>query len=156
MKDNYLESLRKKVGAAPLVVAGVSTIIVNEDNHVLFVSRKDNGLWGLPAGSVELKESPQTAAVREIAEETGLIVDPSDLALVNVFGGESFFYTYPNGDQCSFVVSLFACTIFSGNIKTSTTETEECTFFSIEDFPRNIADHESLMLQEYVNRKKSS
>lgn len=154
MEKSYLKSLREKVGSTPLVVAGVSTVIVNEDNCVLFVSRKDNGLWGLPAGSIELKESPKTAAIREVKEETGLTVDPSDLELVNVFGGGDFFYTYPNGDQCSFVVSLFSCTIFSGSIVRLTNETKECTFFNSEELPTNIADHELLMLRDYLDRGK--
>lgn len=37
-------------------------------------SRNKKGLWHIPSGSVEVKELPQQAAVREVFEETGLQV----------------------------------------------------------------------------------
>ncbi len=40
--------------------------------HVLLIRRSDNGLWALPGGMVEPGERPESAAVRELAEETGL------------------------------------------------------------------------------------
>jgi ADP-ribose pyrophosphatase YjhB (NUDIX family) len=55
---------------------GVS-VLVEENDQVLLVQRAIEpglGKWCLPSGFVEWNESPQAAAVRECAEETGLIV----------------------------------------------------------------------------------
>jgi ADP-ribose pyrophosphatase YjhB (NUDIX family) len=64
---------------APLI--GVGAVIVNE-GRVLLVQRGREplkGHWSLPGGLVEVGESLQTAVIREVEEETGLLVEPIEL-----------------------------------------------------------------------------
>ncbi len=70
--------------------AGVS-VLIEQDGRVLLVRRAIEpglGHWSLPSGFIEWDESPDTAAVREVAEETGLVV--ADVALLDVghYGGD--------------------------------------------------------------------
>jgi 8-oxo-dGTP diphosphatase len=51
-----------------------ATVIYRRDKEILFV-RKRNAKWNLPGGRVERGETPLQAAMREMAEETGLIFD---------------------------------------------------------------------------------
>ena len=44
----------------------------------------DAGRWVVPGGHSEYDEEPVDAAVRELAEETGIRADPSDLTLFDV------------------------------------------------------------------------
>jgi 8-oxo-dGTP diphosphatase len=51
--------------------------IVIRDDEVLLVKRNKppgRGLWSIPGGSIELGETLQEAAEREIMEETGVII----------------------------------------------------------------------------------
>lgn len=48
-----------------------ATVICEEDRHILLV-RKPNSRWTLPGGVVERGETHAGAAIRELAEETGL------------------------------------------------------------------------------------
>lgn len=62
----YPDSPRSAVGA-----------IVIRDDEVLLVKRSNppgQGLWSIPGGCVELGETLQEAAEREIQEETGIII----------------------------------------------------------------------------------
>mgnify|MGYP000607273627 CR=1 FL=1 len=62
-----------------------ATVTVVDDGSLLLVQRafgETEGQWGTPAGHVDWGESPPRAAVRELEEETGLVVDRDDLTLV--------------------------------------------------------------------------
>jgi 8-oxo-dGTP diphosphatase len=55
------------------------TIIFNADGQLLVLRRHDDdehrpGLWDLPGGQVDIGEDPQSAAIREAFEETGLLI----------------------------------------------------------------------------------
>jgi 8-oxo-(d)GTP phosphatase len=56
----------------------------------VLVARRADGVWVLPKGKLGRGESPRTAAVREVAEETGLKVR---------LGIELGAYTFPIGPQ---------------------------------------------------------
>ncbi|MCC6801432.1 MAG: NUDIX hydrolase [Anaerolineae bacterium] len=53
-------------------------VFITDGDCVLLVQRSGDpgkGLWALPAGFVDADEDPRAAAVREVNEETGLIVE---------------------------------------------------------------------------------
>jgi hypothetical protein len=50
----------------------VLTIIVDGLGKMLFIKRNDNNKWSVCAGHIENNEDPETAARREVLEETGL------------------------------------------------------------------------------------
>ncbi|RIV47146.1 NUDIX hydrolase [Flagellimonas pelagia] len=53
----------------PVIVAG-GGFVVNEKGKVLFIKR--NGKWDLPKGKVDKGETIESAAIREVEEETGV------------------------------------------------------------------------------------
>jgi len=54
----------------------VGAVVFNEDNVLLVLRGKPPAetQWSIPGGSVELGETLQEAAEREIAEETGIVI----------------------------------------------------------------------------------
>lgn len=73
---------RGEYPAAPVVAVGA---LVFRGDRVLLVLRgraPNAGLWSLPGGSLEEGETVDAAVVREVQEETGVVVRPVRTAFV--------------------------------------------------------------------------
>jgi 8-oxo-dGTP diphosphatase len=69
--------------------AAASIAVWNRD-HVLLIKRARApyaGFWTLPGGRLEPDEAPHEAALRELAEETGLVVKAAVPAGIHFSGG---------------------------------------------------------------------
>jgi ADP-ribose pyrophosphatase YjhB (NUDIX family) len=131
--STYLRELRAVVGPRLLLLPGASAIIRDEAERVLFIRRADDGRWGLPAGAVDPGESPAEAIVREVREETGLVVRVMRVA--GVFGGAGFRHRYPNGDEAEWVVAVFDCEVVGGELVPQDGEALELRYFAPEEAP---------------------
>lgn len=85
--------------------------LVHDDTGRLLLVRRANppaqGLWSIPGGRVEPGEDDVTAVAREVAEETGLVVDVE--RLVGVIEREA-----PSGGV--YVISDWACRVVGGTL----------------------------------------
>ena len=59
----------------------VGIMLVNADGHVFVAQRLDNNAdaWQMPQGGIDPGETPRAAALRELAEETGVSADLVDI-----------------------------------------------------------------------------
>ena len=73
------------------VVEAAGGIIYNAAGDILFIYRL--GRWDLPKGKIEKGEAPETAAVREVAEEVGL----SDVSVQDFFNCTYHMYRERDG-----------------------------------------------------------
>ena len=74
--SDYIKNLRSKVGNSTLLVPGVAAVILDQDRKIL-LQKKNHENWSLPAGMIEPGESPRESIIREVREETGLVVIPN-------------------------------------------------------------------------------
>ena len=137
--SDYLKTLRRFVGHDSILIPGAAALIRNEAGRVLLQQRSDNGLWGLPGGSTDPGESPAQTVVREVYEETGLLVEPE--RLLGLFGGK--VHTHPNGDQTEMTIAVFACERVGGTLASLDGESKRLEFFRPGEFPA------SAMLEKY-------
>lgn len=110
----YYQQLREKIGTDLIFNPAVAAVIHNALGHVLCV-KSQNGEWGLPAGAIEMGETPRQAVIREVAEETGLLVEPRQV--LAVLGGEKFRWTYPDGNAVEYFIIVFRCQVMTGTLQ---------------------------------------
>lgn len=145
---SYVEQLRKKIGHDEYIGIGAG-IFIYKDGNVLLQKRKDNGCWSMHAGGLEIGETVEEAAKRELFEETGLTANT--LCLLGVFSGEEMRYTYPNGDQVSIVQIIYTCNDFSGDITREKEEVSELKWFAINEIPNNISPPDKKAFESFIN-----
>ena len=72
--SEYIRALRARIGTTVLEVPTVSVIVHDERDRVLLVRHIEGNVWTTPGGMIEPYELPADAALREMWEETGLVV----------------------------------------------------------------------------------
>jgi 8-oxo-dGTP diphosphatase len=63
----------------------LSLVVVTVGHAVLLMLDRDRGQWEVPGGMIERGETPEEAAVRELAEETGIVVPELGFAALAQF-----------------------------------------------------------------------
>ena len=134
---NYVRELRTLVGHRPLIIPSAAVLILNDENCLLMQHRQDNQLWGLIGGSMEIGESLEETAKREVREETNLELD--ELNWFNLFSGKELIYTYPHGDVIANVVAVYISRKFRGILKVNKLEGDELRFFETDKLPEDIS-----------------
>jgi len=104
--------MQREFPLAPLV--GVGAVVVDED-RVLLVRRGTEplrGQWSLPGGLLELGEALTDGVIREVREETGLIVEPSELI-------ELLDRIHREGErvQYHYVIADYLCRVAGGQLQ---------------------------------------
>jgi len=98
-------------GVAVTRVPCVGGLVYDDAGRLLLVLRANppaQGTWSIPGGRVEPGEDDESAVVREVAEETGLVVS------VNALVG-SVERDAPDGNV--YTIKDFSCTVTGGTLR---------------------------------------
>ncbi|MEW5597098.1 NUDIX domain-containing protein [Peribacillus frigoritolerans] len=106
----------------------------------------------MSCGFIELGESTEDSARREIWEETGLHI--GNLQLIEVFSGRDFFTKLPNGDEYFHVTIAYATKeIRSGILRPDGIETKKVDFFKPAVLPHALSARDQGILKSFMQRK---
>ncbi|RPF54810.1 NUDIX hydrolase [Abyssicoccus albus] len=146
---NYVQTIREKVGHMPLLLPGSIVIILNNKGQVLLQERADGDQkYGLPGGLMELYESAEETAVREVKEETGLHIYESELNLINVHTGKDWVVKLDNEDVFQPVSIVYYTTKYDGELTIDHNETKSLKFFHRDELP----NHMVLSQRKYIEQ----
>lgn len=107
-----------------MLVLTTNGIITDDLNRVLLVQRSDSRTLAPPGGTLEFGELPPQSAAREVLEETGLTVRPTQLAAV---------YYWP-ARPLQFLTFSFRCERENGRL-TPSVETPRLGYFNTTPLP---------------------
>lgn len=110
--------------------------------------RSDFNSWDFPGGTMELEETIEEVARRELKEETNLEID--ELKVLDVFSGKDTYRKYPNGDELYVVSVLCEIRKFHGDLKINDDESKQLQWFRVEEIPRNL----SPVAEKFIDRIK--
>ena len=122
----------------------VACAVVNERGELLLSLREDMRFWNLPGGHLDEGETLAQAAVREVFEETGILV-----AIDRAVG----LYFWPGFRQ---VTTLFSGRVAGGDLLPRTEESAENRFFPsdrLPEMPRAIIAHDALAGTRHLPRE---
>lgn len=107
------------------MIIGTTGVLVDGLGKVLLIQRDDTRTFAPPGGGLEAGELPTEGVVREVREETGLIVMP--VRLVGMF--------FSHRDQDSLLILMFRCLQRGGEVETSE-ESLSVGFYPTHTLPR--------------------
>ena len=111
----------------------VAAAMIREDGRILVQRRKfgsrHGGLWEFPGGKIEPGESPESALLREIREELGVVLDPGSLDPLT-FSSDPALPPQPRDPH---VILLYTCRVWQG--EPSCLASEEVGWFAPAEIP---------------------
>ncbi|MET7664390.1 NUDIX domain-containing protein [Streptomyces sp. NPDC058430] len=122
-------------------------VIVRDGDKILFSQRSGYGRnrWHMPSGKLDRGEELTTGAARELAEETGLEVDPKNLRLVQVV----HHHQDAEMDRLGF---FFEATEWTGEVVNR--EPAKCLalqWFTVHELPDDVIEYPEAGLLGYLN-----
>ena len=139
---DYIKWIRGKVGHEKIIIVYAGGCIFNKNGEVLLQKRADCNKWGFPGGAIELGETPEMAAIREVKEETGLDVEVDNL--IGIYTDSDVICA--NGDKVHSICIGYEMSIVGGELICDENETLELKFFSLNDMPELFCkQHEELL-----------
>ncbi len=78
------------------IVVAVTAFILDAAGRLLMIRRTDNNLYAIPGGAQEIGETISQAIVREVTEETGILVEVT--GLIGVYSDPEHVIAFADGE----------------------------------------------------------
>ncbi|WP_105971705.1 NUDIX hydrolase [Streptomyces geranii] len=133
------------------MVVAASAVVTDEQGRILLQRRRDNSLWALPGGGMDLTDSLPGTAVREVREETGLDVEIT--GIVGTYTDPKHVIAYTDGEIRRQFNVCFTARIIGGTL-TISDESTELRFVPQEELDTLPMHHtQRLRIQHFLDHR---
>ncbi|MER7479495.1 NUDIX domain-containing protein [Streptomyces sp. NPDC126510] len=108
--------------AANSLIPAASAVVVDDGGRILLQRRRDNGMWALPGGAMNIGESLPECAIRETREETGF--DVEIIGIVGTYTNPRHVFAYDDGEVRQEFSICFLARPVSGQLAVSEESTD--------------------------------
>lgn len=146
--------MRLSPNGNPVVVqTGAAIIVEDEQGRILMQQREDDGTWAYPGGRVEVGETVEDAARREVWEECGIRV--GEVRLFGVFSGGALNHVYPNGNEIWGIDIVYLSSDYSGEPHAVDGEATRVGFYPIDELPQPLTPMCAAQLEAYLETRRN-
>ncbi|GAA2392046.1 NUDIX domain-containing protein [Streptomyces coeruleofuscus] len=104
------------------LVVAASAVVTDDQGRLLLQRRRDNDLWALPGGGMDMSDSLPGCAIREVKEETGFDIEIT--GLVGTYTDPRHMIAYSDGEVRRQFNICFRARIVGGELTISDESTE--------------------------------
>ncbi|GHC67061.1 NUDIX domain-containing protein [Streptomyces cinnamoneus] len=134
------------------MVVAASAVVTDEQGRILLQRRRDNDLWALPGGGMEMTDSLPGTAVREVKEETGLDVEIT--GLVGTCTDPRHVIAYSDGEVRRQFNVCFTAHVTGGELAISD-ESTELRFIHPDEITELPMHHtQELRIRHFLERRE--
>jgi ADP-ribose pyrophosphatase YjhB (NUDIX family) len=130
--DEWLKMVGEGVAGYVTPKVAVGAVVGNEAGEILLIQRGDSGVWLYPTGWADVGYSPSEVAIKEVAEETGIVAEP--LRLIAVLDGLRLGFT-----SIPLYSLVFHCRALGGELSGHPLETRAVGWFAEDALPSPLA-----------------
>ena len=144
--DNWVEKIREKIGHDPIILPHAVTIVLDLDRRLLVEERADDGYLDFPGGTLDIGETIEDCAKRELKEETGLIVDI--MMPFKTYTGDITKYEYANGDVIYGIDVVYLVSNYHGDMAPQKEEVKSLKFMRLGDIQGKLSPRNKQILKD--------
>lgn len=126
--QEWLDSVGEGVPGYVTPKVAVGAIVGNDKGEILLVHRPESRVWLYPTGWADVGYSPAEVAVKEVAEETGILCEVE--RLISVVDGQRMGFT-----RFGMYMLVFHCKAVGGELKGHPLETLDVGWFAEDALP---------------------
>jgi ADP-ribose pyrophosphatase YjhB (NUDIX family) len=130
--EEWLKMVGQGVAGYVTPKVAVGAVVGNDAGEILLIQRGDSGVWLYPTGWADVGYSPSEVAIKEVAEETGIVAEP--VRLIAVLDGLRLGFT-----SIPLYSLVFHCRALGGELSGHPLETRAVGWFAEDALPSPLA-----------------